>query len=143
MFNTYLVNKNNLIHNIKQAIEINPYTKVCAMVKADAYGVGVDGVVPLLNDYVDFFGVACFFEAKKIKNLTNKKILIVGPLERNDIDIDFSYTCSNVDDVKFLMSLNRKIFIHLKVNTGMNRFGFSSLPILFVVTLPANVFDIS
>ncbi|MBQ8615236.1 MAG: alanine racemase, partial [Clostridia bacterium] len=77
MFNEIIIHKSNLINNIKQVKFENPNSKVCAMVKANAYGVGDIEVVQILEDYVDFWGVACFFEAQKIKTFTNKPILIV------------------------------------------------------------------
>ncbi len=124
MFNEMLIYKDNLINNIKQVKKENLNSKICAMVKANAYGVGVDQVVPILEKYVDFFGVACFFEAKKVKELTNKKILICGPLEKMDIDESFSYSCECEEDILYLLSLNKKINVHLKINSGMNRYGF-------------------
>ena len=127
MFNDIIINKDILINNIKQVKQNNQNSLICAMVKANAYGVGQKQVVHILNDYVDFFGVACFFEAKQIKKYTDKKILIVGKLDKQDIDKTFSYTCSSLDDVKFLISKNEKFNAHLKINTGMNRFGFSSI----------------
>ena len=127
MFNKILINKQNLINNIKQVKLKNPNSLICAMVKANAYGIGDEIVASILNDYVDYFGVACFFEAKKIASSTNKNILIVGPLDYKNIDARFIYSCHCVEDVKFLANLSLKIKIHLKVNTGMNRFGFSSL----------------
>lgn len=127
MFNKIIINKDNLIENIKQVRLNNKNSLICAMVKANAYGVGAEQVVEILNDYVDYFGVACFFEADKIKEFTNKKILIVGPLDKDNINEKFYYTCSSIDDVNYLISLNKKVNVHLKVNTGMNRYGFSSL----------------
>lgn len=127
MFNKFIISKDNLINNIKQVAKLNPKSKICAMVKANAYGVGVNHVVKILDDYVDFYGVACFFEAQHLKRLTKKKILIVGPIEKNKTTNRFSYTCSSLEDVRFLKYLNKKLNIHLKINTGMNRFGFSSL----------------
>lgn len=127
MFNQFIVHKNNLINNIKQVRFENPNSKVCAMVKANAYGVGDEIVIKTLEDYVDFWGVACFFEAQKIKPLTKNKILIVGALEKEYIDEDFVYSCGNIDELKFLIDLKKQIRIHFKVNTGMNRFGFKSL----------------
>lgn len=127
MFNKVLIYKDNLINNIKQVKSENQNSKICAMVKANAYGVGVFEVVKILESYVDFYGVACFFEAQKISNITNKKILIVGALEKEHINGNFSYSCSDFEDVKYLASLNQKINIHLKVNTGMNRFGFKNI----------------
>ena len=127
MFNSYTINKDLLINNVKQVATNNPKSKICAMVKANAYGVGVNRVVPILNDYVDYFGVACFFEAKKLSKITNRKILIVGPLDRSNINTKFSYTCSSVEEIRFLKQLNKKINIHLKINTGMNRYGFKNV----------------
>ena len=127
MFNYIIINKDNLINNIKQVRKNNPKSKICAMVKANAYGVGQTEVVQILNDYVDYFGVACFFEAQQIKEFTNKKILIVGALEKENINERFSCTCHSLEDVEFLIGTRKKISIHLKVNSGMNRFGFCSL----------------
>lgn len=127
MFNRFIINKDNLINNIKQVAKQNPKSKICAMVKANAYGVGVNQVVKIIDKYTDFYGVACFFEAKNLAKLTKKKILIIGALEKANINKRFSYSCSSLEDVRFLKYLNKKINIHLKVNSGMNRFGFSSL----------------
>ena len=127
MFNKFIINKDNLINNIKQVAKQNPNSKICAMVKANAYGVGVNQVVKIIDDYVDFYGVACFFEAKNLSKLTKNKILIVGALEKEKINSQFSYTCSSLEDVLFLKYLNKKINVHLKVNSGMNRFGFGSI----------------
>ena len=127
MFNKFIIIKENLINNIKQVATQNLKSKICAMVKANAYGVGINQVVKIIDKYVDFYGVACFFEAQNLKNFTKKKILIVGALEKNNIKKRFSYTCSCLEDVRFLKYLNRKINIHLKVNSGMNRFGFNSI----------------
>ncbi len=127
MVNKVLIYKDNLINNIKQVKSENPNSKVCAIVKANAYGVGSNEVVQILNDYVQFFGVSCFFEAKKIQTLTNKSILILGPVDKENIEDGFSYTCGTREDAEFLINLNQPIKIHLKINTGMNRYGFKCL----------------
>lgn len=127
MFNKVVISETNLISNVKQVKKNNPNSLICAMVKANAYGVGQKQVVQILNEYVDYFGVACFFEAKNIKRLTNKKILIVGALEKGVIDKCFSYTCHCLEDVEYLIKKDIKLNIHLKVNTGMNRFGFKNI----------------
>lgn len=127
MFNKFIIYKNNLINNIKQVKKENPNSKICAMVKANAYGVGDIEVVKTLNDYTDFFGVACFFEAERIKKHTSKPILILGAVEKQKIDECFRYSCGDMEDLKFLISLNKPIRIHLKINSGMNRYGFKEI----------------
>ena len=127
MFNKIIIHKNNLINNLKQVKQENPNSKICAMVKANAYGVGAEQVVQLLEEYVDFWGVACFFEAEKIKKLTNKQILIVGVLEKEFVDERFSYSCGSLEDIEYLINLSKPIRVHLKINSGMNRYGFKDL----------------
>ena len=127
MFNYIIIDKDNLINNIKQVKANNHNSKICAMVKANAYGVGQTEVVQILENYVDYFGVACFFEAVNVSKHTNKKILIVGPLEKCCVDERYSYACHSLEDVEYLVNINKKINVHLKVNSGMNRFGFSSI----------------
>lgn len=127
MFNEMIIHKSNLINNIKQVKGENQNSKICAMVKANAYGVGLNEVVLNIDKFVDFYGVACFFEAKNVSKLTKRPILIVGSLEKDCVDKNFSYTCSTLDDIEFLTNLNCSIKIHLKINTGMNRFGFKDI----------------
>ncbi len=125
MQNKIVLNANNLIYNLNLIKQQNPSSLVCAMVKANAYGHGLKQVVSVLSGRVDFFGVANSYEAKLVKKYTDTKILIVGALDY--IGDEFSYTCFDVDDVKKLASLNKNINIHLKVNTGMNRYGFKTI----------------
>ncbi|MBR1988264.1 MAG: alanine racemase [Clostridia bacterium] len=127
MLNQFIINKQNLINNIRQVRLNNPNSQICAMVKANAYGVGMTKVVKILRNYVDCFGVACLFEAKKVRRSTDTPILIVGPLERKKPDDRFIYTCHSLDDVMFLAKYDIKIKIHLKINSGMNRYGISTI----------------
>ncbi|MBR6778720.1 MAG: alanine racemase [Clostridia bacterium] len=126
MFNEFIVNKQNLINNIQTIKRDNLGSLVCAMVKANAYGVGLQNVVSTLNDYVDFFGVTNLQEAKQTAKYTTKKVLIVGALE-NEVDNRFSYSCHCLEDVQKLAKTNQTVNIHLKINTGMNRFGFDDI----------------
>ncbi len=124
MFNKLIIYKNNLINNIKQVKKENPNSLVCAMVKANAYGVGDEEVVKTLNNFVDFFGVACFFEAQKLEKVAQRPILILGAVEKGTVNKKFSYSCGDLEDLNYLISLDLPIKIHLKINSGMNRYGF-------------------
>lgn len=125
MLNKMFLNKNNLLHNLTLIKNNNPNSKICAMVKANAYGHGLKQIVSLLNGQVDFFGVANVSEAKKVKKYTATDVLIVGPL--NYAGEQFCYSCFCLDDIEKLAKLNKPIRIHVKVNSGMNRFGFNSI----------------
>ncbi len=124
MYNELIISQENLINNVKQVKKYNPNTLLCAMVKANAYGVGLVNVINTIDSYVDYYGVACFFEAEMVRKFSNKKILILGNSE--EINDDFSYACNDLEELNKLISLKKKINIHLKINTGMNRYGFKS-----------------
>src|SRR5215475_13889768 len=77
---TYLeVNLPQLRKNIEAIrAHVSP-AKVMPMIKANAYGHGVDGVAPFLEPYVDYFGVAILEEGIALRELgINKPILVAG-----------------------------------------------------------------
>lgn len=127
MSNYFYFNRFQLKHNLEIVKEHNPNSKICAMVKANAYGTGLKDAVKTLNGQVDFFGVANEVEARAVRRYSNVKVLIVGALNRHKPSLDFSHTCMDLSDIRFLIGLNKPVNIHLKVNTGMNRFGFKTL----------------
>ncbi len=104
--------------------------KVMLMVKADAYGHGATEVAKYLSDMVDYFGVATVEEGRKLRENGVKT-----PILSADV-LPFEYSLAkegnlavSVGDMKSLETLLRsetknRPKVHLKLNTGMNRFGF-------------------
>ena len=77
--------------------------KVMPMIKANAYGHGVDGVAPYLEPDVDAFGVALVEEAIHLRSLgITKPILVAG----GTLCISRSIQAWNVL-VSMIMRLNR------------------------------------
>lgn len=102
--------------------------KICAMVKSNAYGHGTKEIVELIEDKVECFGVVNIEEGLKIRKLTEKPIMICSKCH------DFK-TCKNkgfevlVDDetdLEMCLKYGLKDNCHLKINSGMNRFGVKS-----------------
>lgn len=55
------------------------HTSFCAVVKADAYGHGIEGISAFIEDYVDCFAVATAEEALRLSAVgIRKDILILG-----------------------------------------------------------------
>jgi alanine racemase len=53
--------------------------RVMTMVKANAYGHGIDGVAPFIEPFVDYFGVAILEEGIRLRELgITKPILVAG-----------------------------------------------------------------
>jgi alanine racemase len=106
-----------------------------AVVKADAYGMGAVPVVRALKEEgADFFAVATPDEAIELREAgINDSILILGasPYEAADICVRLNLG-TTVTDLKMAEALssaaqrqNRPAPIHLKIDSGMGRLGFS------------------
>ena len=106
---------------------LNPNTKFMAVLKANAYGHGLQKIVEGINDIVDGFGLVRIEEALNVRNFSNKTILLMqGLYNKEDLDLaiknNFDSVIHNQDQL-FILD-NKKIHIWIKVNTGMNRLGF-------------------
>jgi alanine racemase len=128
------INKNNLLHNLKQFRKlVGDDVKIMAVVKANAYGHGLIEVASTISDKVDWFGVDSLAEALKLREIGIKKpILILGYTEladlREAVKNNISLTVYNKETIKKLgkipiqnPNLNPKI--HIKVETGTSRQG--------------------
>jgi alanine racemase len=101
-----------------------------AVVKADAYGHGVDCVVPVLSELADWLAVANFQEAMQARaHAPGLPVLILGPAlpeERAGIAAEgFVPVVSNFEEAAaFAASAGaRPVAVHLAVDTGMGRIG--------------------
>ena len=130
-FNKFVVYKQNILHNLSV---IKSYTsaKICVMVKADGYGYGKKIVAKLLDEKVDFFGVANGVEALELKKIGIKtKMLVCGVIKDNlildMIKNNISITCNSIQKLEKIAQIAQKIkknaYIHIKINSGMNRLG--------------------
>ena len=97
--------------------------KICAVVKANAYGHGLIKTAQAIKNDVYAFAVATFEEAMTLfEGGIKNKIYVLGAS-------DFTETCPHnivlsVTNVSQLKSLTGKLnSVSIKVNTGMNRLG--------------------
>ena len=131
-----VVSKDALLNNVWEVRRVLGNKKICIMVKANAYGHGIERIYNLMHNYVDFFGVSNVNEAEQLYNLNkNLKILIVGKTKnfKSCAEHGFSFVVEGRKHfenlLKFLEANSNYsgcIKIHLKVNCGMNRLGISS-----------------
>lgn len=116
------INRDALVSNAKFFKGFAP--KICAVVKAGAYGHDMIKVAEILNPYVDFFGVANSDEAQRLKiALPQAKIIILGKCENFNLLHEFYLTAVSVADIKKAIKLNLTQRCFIKLCVGMNRFG--------------------
>lgn len=128
------VNLNALLHNLKvYRSYLKPQTKLLVMVKASAYGSGSMETAKLLEyQQVDYFGVAYADEGTELrKGGIKTPILVLNPepstfsqLLTYHLEPEI-YSIKQLKElIQFLQTQDKKMGIHLKLETGMNRLGF-------------------
>lgn len=129
MCGTLYINTKQVISNINLAKRKIGKAKICAVVKANCYGMGSELCLNI-NDYVDYFAVANVYEAMELANCVSKPILVLAPPTIAEIKlldkIDFSnieIAVESIDVLKYLASLEKPYKLHIAANTGMNRYG--------------------
>lgn len=131
MRNTYaLINLNNLKHNIKEIKNnYNDYKYYIGVVKANAYGHGNQIVKTLEEAGINYVAVSSLEEALAVRKYTKLPILCFGYVSMKEIDkvLENNITLSIIsyDYYKEILKTNKKIKVHLKINSGMNRFGIN------------------
>ena len=127
------VKLDNLVNNLKIINRIvKNKSKIFAVVKANAYGHGSVEIVRTLREKgVNNFVVACSGEAEEIfKNESNIRILSLGKIYKEDIELSakypYSLTVSSYRDLELLETINCKLNVHIKIDTGMGWCGLWS-----------------
>ncbi|HEY4755996.1 MAG TPA: alanine racemase, partial [Ignavibacteriaceae bacterium] len=134
-----LINLTNLKKNFLNIRKKVKPAKVMAVVKADAYGHGVKETCLALNSLddkkPDYYAVAFIDEAIELRSLgVNEPILIFEPVIEHDAEsvyrfdlIPTVFTKKHIDDLRNNKPsyFNRKLKVHVKVDTGMNRLGIN------------------
>ncbi len=132
---TASINLNHLRHNFslvaQKADAASPGCGVIAIVKADAYGHGLEPVVKALPQEAAF-GVATLSEARTIRRLRPqaKILLLEGFLDAAELQAARTLALDCVIHQPFQLQLLENspqqvpLNLWLKVDTGMNRLGF-------------------
>ena len=135
MLNAAIIDLSAIKSNAEKIKKIlPPKTRFCAVVKANAYGHGSEKVSSAIYGVADCFAVALAEEGVSLRlSGIDKEILVLNPLFKADAVIAARYNLTlaadNAKDLYYAeaagKSLGKKIFVHIKVNTGMNRGGAS------------------
>lgn len=126
------INHDALRHNLALAKRTAPQSKIMAVVKANAYGHGLLNVAPGLNA-TDGFAVLGINEAINLRQAGYQQTikLLEGVFDISELSLAGEYSLSIVvhqqEQVEMLESiqLSRPVEVFLKMNTGMNRLGFT------------------
>lgn len=123
------VKKENILHNYRYLKE-SKKKEIIAVVKANAYGHGIEQVVKLLQEEgCKYFAVARIWEAKKILRLKlkNIKVLVLETIEELEllkVFDELEIFINSISDLKKALSKGISTSqMHLKIDFGFGRNG--------------------
>jgi len=131
------LNKNALWHNIDTlSYAMGPAIKLGLVVKANAYGHGLKEIVELSSSHptTAYFFTASLAEAIEVKQTGCKQpvcALVPGDRENLEQALNKDVECSCFDQtiaqqiVAMAHALGKQARVHLKVDTGLSRLGFT------------------
>lgn len=127
-----LVNLGQLRRNLEAIrAKVQP-ARVMVMLKANAYGHGVDGVAPYIEPFLDHIGVATVEEGIYLRQIgIRKPILVAGGCLPWQIpaylEFDLTLTASSPEILQAANqaagAAGKSLKAHLKIDTGMERTG--------------------
>jgi len=130
----------NIVHNLSEVKRwVGKKVKIMGVVKANAYGHGACHVAKVLvENGVCYLGVATIEEALELREcginipilvfgytpLTQAEELIVNNITQTVFDINY------VEDLeKIALNVGKKAKVHVKIDTGMGRIGYTDLKV--------------
>ncbi len=127
------IHKENLENNLRQLRRIAGSSKICAVIKADAYGHGAVMTSRILADAgVDFLAVAYLEEALELREAgIQTPLLVLGTTDPGNADIIIANNVSQTVFTRDLatalsesaLRLGKAALVHIKIDTGMHRQG--------------------
>ncbi len=112
--------------------KIGTFTRVMAVVKANAYGHGIAPVSQALQGKVDYLGIGSLAEAAMLREQgVTTPLFLFGRLLPEEIStalqINLVLTVSSFEEARAISEasarMGKKTTVHVKVDTGMGRFG--------------------
>ncbi len=132
------VNYKNLKNNLEEIRRVCRGANICAVVKANAYGLGSIQVVRYLESQrVDYFAVSTLNEAIELREAGIESSLMtltaaLPGVEELSVDYGVETTIYSLDQAQVLNQIGKDkelvVPIHIKIDTGMNRIGFKINP---------------
>lgn len=127
------IDLNALIHNYRYVLKHVYPKKVIPVIKADAYGHGSKEVMrALIDEGVQFFLVSLLEEALELREISQDvEILVLGPILESQFELcykhNIQFTVYDVSLAKQVLSSKLSLRFHIKVDTGMHRYGLSEV----------------
>jgi len=139
---TAVIDSQALLANYQQIKKLAPNSKILAVLKANAYGHGLERIAKFLSDSgtpADAFGVARLDEALLLRaaGIVQPIVLLEGVFNQADLPIvavnDLQIVVHDKEQLDAVINIaaeklfHKKLKIWLKIDTGMHRLGIETV----------------
>jgi alanine racemase len=126
-FNRIEISRSAILHNVELFKQLTG-KNVIPVLKGNAYGHGIQLVAKILEKKtLPYIAVDGYFEALKIREVSNQSVLIMGAILPENFArlkyVNFTFVVDNQSSIQALGQTGKKIKVHLECNSGMNRYG--------------------
>jgi alanine racemase len=130
-----LVSRKNFFENIQHLRHLVTPSKLCVVMKANAYGHGLEALAPVAVDAgADMLGICTNPEAETIRRLGLKvpllrlRMALEAEMEESVRELDVQEQVGSPEAAAYLSAAGvrrgRPVDVHLDIDTGMGRSGF-------------------
>lgn len=126
------ISRSNILWNIQQFKRfLSPKQKLVAVIKANAYGHGIQQVISCVDSHVDYYQVDDFEELEIAHQYTAKPILVLGYvpqyLHEHAVARNAHFTVYDLETLNSLnecgKKYNKRVPVHIKVDALLGRQG--------------------
>ncbi|ODN42590.1 alanine racemase [Piscirickettsia litoralis] len=128
------LSRDALLHNLNHIRSHAPGCQVVGVVKANAYGHGLEDAAKVLAPYVDYLGVAAIEEAMSLIGMSVQTsiLLMEGIFQASELELVSKYNLEIVvhEESQIVAleqaEINAAVTVWLKLDTGLGRLGFAA-----------------
>ena len=127
MDNKVYVDINNLRKNI-DIIKSKTNKEIISVIKSNAYGLNAKYIYQYLKKMnINFFCVVNYEEFIDLIDFIDCPVLVLNSTSKFINSEYLRYTINNLEDLYLYMSFNKKITVHIQIDSGMNRQGIRTI----------------
>ncbi|HSH56110.1 MAG TPA: alanine racemase [Candidatus Limnocylindrales bacterium] len=127
-YNNIYISRSAVLHNFDMFTELSPGGHVIPVLKANAYGHGLEQIANILKERsLPYLAVDGYFEALRIYEVSKQPVLVMGAIHPNNFTKMNWKSCAFVvydeQTLEALAATGTTVRIHVEIDTGMSRHG--------------------
>ncbi len=125
------ISQSTILNNFDLFQSLHPEQGVIPVLKANAYGHGLEQIAEILKARTfPYIAVDGYFEALRIREVSPQPILVMGAIDPDNFKrmkcSTYTFVISDIQTVVALGALQKRVKVHIELETGMNRYGVKS-----------------